>query len=183
LAALAAVTPAGDALAQAATKPAAAAPSPVPEEPAMTTASFGDWIVRCERTGPADKPVRVCEVMQTIQVQGQSAPIAQVALGRVATNEPMRATVILPTNIALPGNVRITVDEKDEQGFDLAWRRCVPGGCVAEANAEPETIKRWRGRAEPGRIVYLDAGGRAVTIQLSFRGLAQALDAFAKEPR
>ena len=157
--------------------------APVSDEPTATTASFGDWVMRCQRTAEGDKAVRVCEAGQTIQAQGQAAPIAQIGIGRLAAGEPLRITIMLPPNIALPSNVRVVADEKDESGIELAWRRCLPGGCVADAKLEPETIKFWRGRSAAGKLSFKDASGRALTIPFSFRGLAQSLDALAKETR
>src|SRR4051794_27922364 len=56
-----------------ASKPPAVAPTPE-----RTTASFGDWVLRCEAAvTPAQ---RVCEVAQVITLQGQTSPTAQVAL-------------------------------------------------------------------------------------------------------
>ena len=163
--------------------PSPRASPPVSDEPAATTASFGDWVMRCQRTGEGDKVVKSCEAAQTIQVQGQTAPIAQIGIGRLSPGEPMRITVILPPNITLPSNVHVVTDEKDDQGIELAWRRCLPGGCIAEVKLEPETIKIWRARSTPGKLSFKDATGRVVAIPFSFRGLAQSLDALAKETR
>ncbi|TXN79212.1 invasion associated locus B family protein [Methylobacterium sp. WL8] len=177
------VLPAAFALAQGG-KPAPAAPTKpaaVPTEPGSTTASFGDWVLRCQRGG-GDKPVRICEAAQTMQVQGQAQPIAQIAIGRISAGEPLQVTAILPPNVALPGSVRVLTDERDTTGFELAWRRCLPGGCVAEASVREDALRRWRGSAEPGRIAFKNAAGQDVAIPLSFVGLAQALDALAKEP-
>jgi invasion protein IalB len=167
------------------TTPASPTPSaaPVPNEPAATTASYGDWVMRCQRTGEAEKAVRVCEAGETVQLQGQTAPIAQIGIGRLSPGEPLRMTVILPPSIALPSVVRVVTDEKDDAGIELAWRRCLPGGCVAESKLEPETIKNWRARTTAGKLAYKDGAGRAVAIPFSFRGLAQALDALPKETR
>ena len=166
--------------------PATSSPQPLPpvsEEPAATTASFGDWVMRCQRTGEGEKAIRVCEAAQTIQVQGQTGPIAQIGIGRLSAGEPLRMTVVLPPNITLPSNVHVVTDEKDDAGIELTWRRCLPGGCVAEAKLEPETIKTWRGRGAAGKLSYKDATGRAIAIPFSYRGLAQSLDALAKETR
>ncbi|MCJ2107327.1 invasion associated locus B family protein [Methylobacterium sp. E-041] len=183
LCAATAALPAALALAQGG-KPAPAAPAkpaPVPTEPGSTTASFGDWVLRCQRGG-GDRPVRICEAAQTMQVQGQAQPIAQIAIGRVSAGEPLQVTAILPPNVALPSSVRVLTDEKDTTGFELAWRRCLPGGCVAEASVREDALRRWRGSAELGRIAFKNAAGQDVAIPLSFHGLAQALDALAKEP-
>jgi invasion protein IalB len=139
--------------------------------------------MRCQRTGEGDKAVRICEAAQTIQLQGQGAPIAQIGIGRLSAGEPLHVTVVLPPNIALPSNVHVVTDEKDDPGIDLNWRRCLPGGCVAEAKLDPETIKYWRGRSAAGKLTYTDAPGRVLAIPFSFRGLAQSLDALARETR
>ena len=173
------------ALAQsAAGKPAAppvASPAPVPAEPGMTTASFGDWTLRCQRLDADGKVGRVCEVGQTLQVQGQAAPIAQVAIGRLKSTDPLRLTAVLPVSIAFPGSVQIASDEKDAKPVDLPWRRCLPSGCVADVALDEDALKRWRGPGQGGRIVFKDASERELTIPLSFRGLGQALDALARE--
>ncbi|GLS46275.1 invasion associated locus B family protein [Methylobacterium brachythecii] len=170
--------PASPAAPQAAPQPA---PRVVPAEPGATTASFGDWVLRCQRGGTAEKPVRVCEVGQTMQVQGQNQPIAQIAIGRTGATEPLQVTVVLPANVAFPSTVRLLAEEKDNNGVELPWRRCLPGACIADAAAKDEALKRWRAASEPGRITFKNAAGQEVAIPLSWRGLPQALDALGRE--
>ncbi|MCJ2042939.1 invasion associated locus B family protein [Methylobacterium sp. J-059] len=74
------------------------------------------------------------------------------------------------------------INEKDTVGFELASRRCLPSGCVAGASVREDALRRSRGTNCSGRITFKNATGQEVAIPLSFRGLAQALDALAKEP-
>ena len=159
----------------------AAAPAPVPSEPGVTTASFGDWSLRCQRLDSDGKVGRVCEVSQAIQVQGQAAPIAQVAIGRLKPADPLRLTAALPVSVSFPSSVQIASDEKDVKTVDLPWQRCLPSGCFADSALDDDALRRWRGASQAGRIVFKDSSGRELTIPLSFRGLGQALDALAKE--
>ena len=159
----------------------ASAPAPVPTEPQSTVASFGDWVVRCARQGDGAQSTRICEVAQTIQVQGQQGPLAQIAFGRVQRNDPLKMTMVLPSNVSFPSTVRVSMDEKDTQPYELAWRRCVPGACVADAEPGAPVIQRFRARVEPARVTFKDSTGRDLVLPISFRGLAQALDALAKE--
>ncbi len=156
-----------------------------PGEPEVTTASFGDWQLRCRAAIPAaaGQPAipRSCEVVQSVMLQGQSAPFAQLAFGKTAPNEPMFFTMVLPTNIALPSTVKVSLDEKDKQPVDLAWTRCMPGGCFASVVTKDDFIKRWRAQEESGRFTFKNSGGQDVTLPFSFRGLSRALDALAKE--
>ena len=180
---------AGSAMAQGAAKPGTAAPvpatsapaiAPVPAEPGTTTASFGDWVLRCQRVGEGDAGPRVCEVAQAMQAQGPKAPIAQIAIGRSAPGEPLRVTLVVVPDLSFPSSAQVVGDSTGPV-LELPWRRCLPGGCFADAVAKDDLLKRWRGATEPGRIVVKSASGRDVAIPLSFRGLAPALDALAKE--
>lgn len=162
---------------QAAPKPAAA--PPVSAEPSATTASFGDWVLRCQRLA-ADKPERACEVSQTMQVQGQSAPVAQFAIGRIGKGAQLRATAVVLPNLSFPSSLLVSV-EKDPSSLELTWRRCLPGGCVADLAVSDDQLKRWRTTSERGRLTFKDAAGREIAIPLSFQGLGPALDALAKE--
>src|SRR6478609_9726205 len=98
-----------------AAKPAAAPPAAPPSipavssEPTVTTASFGDWTLRCQRIVDAARAARVCEVAQVLQAQGQQAPLAQVALGRLANGEPVRITAVMPASVSFPGSVGISM--------------------------------------------------------------------------
>uniref|UniRef100_A0A9E8CP53 Invasion associated locus B family protein n=1 Tax=Bosea sp. NBC_00436 TaxID=2969620 RepID=A0A9E8CP53_9HYPH len=164
--------------------PPAAAPAPaavVSPEPSSTTASFGDWTLRCQRIADAGKTVRICEVAQVLQAQGQQAPIAQVALGRLANGEPVRITAVMPVSVSFPSSVLITMGEKDAKPIELPWRRCLPTGCFAETTPGDDVLKQWRKASEAGRILFRDAAGRDLALPLSARGLDQALDALAKE--
>ena len=161
-------------------KPGAPAQASVSAEPAATSAIFGDWTLRCQRIEDGDKAQRLCEVAQTIQVQNRREPIAQVALGRVSATAPLRVTAVLPPNVSFPSTVGIAAGDKDPPAVELGWRRCVPGGCFADAPASDEVLRGWRGLTTLGRITFKDAEGRTVAVPLSFRGLAQALDALAK---
>mgnify|MGYP000843974520 CR=1 FL=1 len=153
--------------------------SSVPSSPERTAASFGDWILRCEAPGTAQGR-RICEVAQVMSAQGQNSPIAQVAIGRPVSMDSNRLTVVLPANVTIPAKPQIAI-AKGGTPIDLVWQSCVPGGCLASATVSDEAVQLFGAQGEPGRIVFKDAAGRDVALQLSFRGLAQALAALAKE--
>lgn len=185
--ALAAVLLTGTALAQApAQRPgqqrapqAQATPAPgAVSQPDNTTATYGDWVMRCQ----ASVAARVCEIVQTLEQQGQRGPIALVAIGRPVKDEPIKLVIQVPPNLALGDkvSVRVTVADKDEA---LAvFQRCLPGGCFAEASLSDEVFKRWRGFGEAGQMRYLDAAKREVALPLSFRGFPAAAEALQREP-
>jgi invasion protein IalB len=161
----------------------AAAPTitPVSPEPQSTTATFGDWVLRCEREAARDQPQRICEVAQTLEVKGQGV-VAQIALRRLAPKEPMRMTIVLPPNISLRSGVRLSISDKDENPVELEWKRCLPGGCVAEGDVREDLLRSWRAQTGTGQIRYVLASAQQLGLSFSFRGLAVALDNLAKSP-
>jgi invasion protein IalB len=78
--------------------------------------------------------------------------------------------------------MRVSMDHKAAQPFELAWRRCVLGACVADGDPSAAVTQCFCARTERVHLTFNDAGGRDIALPLSLRGLAQALDALAKEP-
>ena len=173
--------------------PAANAPAPaaasVPATPQQTTAVFADWTLRCTRagtgtgtgTGIGTGPVQqFCEVVQGIQRDDR--PVAQVAVGRPGKGQPLQLTILVPPSVGFGAAPAVTTGrDGDTPVLEMAWRRCVPAGCIADGVLGDEALNRLRGWAEPGRITFQDGAGRAAGLPFSPRGLAQALDALARE--
>jgi len=160
-------------------KPASAAPN----DPNFKSVGFGDWTLHCQSIGAAPQVRRSCEVVQTINLKDQTAPFAEIALGKPSPTEAMMVTVVVPINVSFPSSVQIAVNEKDNQIYELIWKRCLPGGCFASVVMKDEIAKKWRGLNEAsGRVRFKNAAAQDVVMPMSFKGLAQALDALAKEP-
>jgi invasion protein IalB len=166
--------------AQSPAKPAPSPGAPVGPEPQATTATYGDWLLRCQRVAASGPTHQVCDVTQTVQAQGQQGPILQLTFGPPAPKEPMKLAIVAPVNVSFPSVARVGIDEKDTQPAELIWRRCVPGGCLAELEIRDELLKRWRAQVGGGTVQIVDATGRELAIPFSFRGFAQALDALLK---
>jgi invasion protein IalB len=163
--------------AEPAAKPAE--PPPVSNDPQLTTATFGDWIERCQRVNVGGETRRLCEVSLTVTAQGQNAPLAEVAIGRVKKSEPLHVTLVLPVNVALPSTPKITVG--DEDAVEFTWRQCLPAGCFADAAFSSDAQRAWR-EAKTSKVESKLANSQALSFAISLRGLPQALDAMAKEP-
>jgi invasion protein IalB len=155
--------------------PAAAAPAPAPDR---TTASFGDWVLRCDRRADVTPPQRFCELGQTVQRQGEAGPQAQLAVGRILPTDPIRITLLLPINVAFDKGPKLT---GDTTSLDLAWVRCLPTGCFANGIVSDDVLRKLRTIKDAGRIEYRDGTGREVALPISFRGFGEALDAFNRE--
>ena len=159
--------------------PASATVPQIPADPHATSAAYGDWIVACQRTVSSGQ--RICEVLQAVQVQGQPAPIARLAIAKATPPANLRLVLVLPSNITIGADPMITVGETDKEGTKATWQRCLPGGCIAEASLTDKIAAQWRSEAGQALVTFKDGLGRDLTVPFSFRGLAQALDALAKE--
>ena len=169
--------------------PAASEPAPtptappalaiVPATPQQTTAVFADWTLRCTRAvaGPVQQ---FCEVVQNIQREDR--PVAQIAVGRPAKGQPMQLTVLVPPSVSFGTPALLSTGRNgDAAVVEMVWSRCLPAGCIAGGVLADDALTRLRGWVEPGRITFQDGEGRAAALPFSPRGLAQALDALARE--
>jgi invasion protein IalB len=159
--------------------PSAEAPKkeadPVGSDPQLTTATYGDWVERCQRVNVG----RICEVAQSVVAQGQTTPLAEIAVGRARKGAPLRLTLVLPVNVSFPSAPKIAAAGAD--AVELAWKQCVPAGCFADAAFGGDALDAWRS-AKSAKVETKVATGQILNFEISLRGLPQALDALNREP-
>ncbi|WP_425107253.1 invasion associated locus B family protein [Ancylobacter sp.] len=163
--------------APAAARPAAPAPAAAAgdaSQPAETTATYQDWLMRC--VTPADQP-RACEVIQKLQVQGQGL-VATIAVGRADPKSPMIILIQVPQGVWLPAGMSLKIGENGKE-LDLEYKRCAQV-CVAEAQLDAALVQTMKTTAEAGSFTFQDGAQRPVTLPVSFKGFAPALDASLK---
>jgi invasion protein IalB len=142
--------------------------------PQHTTATYDDWTVRCDMTSALKK----CDLVQTTQAQGQA--VSLIAVGRPSKTEPLRVIFQVPINVWLPSGVRLATDK----GSDLVsatFKRCLDGGCLADAELKDDVVKKLRSETENGKLLYIDAAQKEMALPVSFRGFAVAFDALVKQ--
>jgi invasion protein IalB len=144
--------------------------------PQRTTASYDDWVVRCEIHGAA----KVCEMAQAMVIQGQSQPIAQIAIGQQNKTEPMKVVFQLPIGVWLPAGARLATKDGDV-GVAAVYVRCQPAVCIAQADISDDQIKKLRGMTDSGKLQFKDAAQHDVVVPVSFKGFAQAYDAMQQQ--
>ncbi|SFK11917.1 invasion associated locus B family protein [Methylocapsa palsarum] len=150
----------------------AAAPKGAPDK---TTDAFGDWSVVCITQAAGEK---VCEVDAALTIRGQTSPVAQISFVRAARDQPMRLVALVPVNVAIKGGVRIQTADKTL--FTLPFTTCVQAACIAEIELTKEQVAHFHGQSQPGQIILDDPSGKPAALQVSFKGLDQALDSFLK---
>ena len=157
--------------------PAAAAPAATDANaPQTTTATYQDWVVRCAT--PEGGP-KVCEAVQGVQVQGQQGLIAQIVVGRLKKDDPVRLIIELPRGVWLQGAVTVQTSEKATP-IPLPYTRCL-NGCLAELEFKNEQLNAFKSAEGPGVINFVDGTQRKVQLPLSFKGFGAALAASLKD--
>lgn len=154
-------------------------------KPNMTTAAYENWVLRCVNIeglaeGSKTNSTEHCEVVHSIQLQGQPQAVAQIALGRLPGDSELTLTVVLPNNAAFSSDITITATadasaEKKEIAT-LKWKRCLPQGCFADSKFNPKTLTSLQDVAE-GSIRFVDGMDRPVELPVSWRGLTAAFAA------
>jgi invasion protein IalB len=156
-----------------------AAQAPAQSAPQQTTATYEDWIVRCETLqGP---PVqKTCEMVQYTQVKGQQGVLTQVAIGRPLKGQPVKMVVQVPVGVWLPTGVTLTTGSKDP-GISATFKRCATAGCFADTDVRDDTIRKLRALTDQGHIDFKDGAQKDVSLPVSFKGFGAAYDALSKE--
>jgi invasion protein IalB len=159
----------------------AAAQSPAPAQPApqQTTATYEDWIVRCEtRQGPPSH--KNCEMVQFTQVKGQSGVLTQIAIGQPVKGQAIKLVIQVPISVWLPTGVKLLNGGKDT-AIVANYRWCIPTACMAFVEIKDDTIRKFKAATAPGKLEFKDANQKDIALPVSFRGFSAAYDALSKE--
>lgn len=152
----------------------APAPAGASEAPSSTTATYGDWLVRC--TAQPSVPDGLCEVVQGIRVTDRQGLLAQIVFGRVNADDPLRLVVQLPLGIWLPGGATLFLEAEGGAGLQAPFTICA-NACLANIALPPALLGQLQAAPGPGRIEFVDGAQRRVVLPLSFKGLRAALAA------
>jgi len=157
-----------------AAQPAAQAPPPQ-----QTSATYEDWIVRCEiKPGPPRQ--KSCEMVQFTQVKGQPGVLTQIAIGQAAKGQPTPLVIQVPISVWLPAGVKLTAGGKDE-GLQMTFKICVPSACIANMEIRDDVIRKLRAATDQGKLQFKDANQRDIALPVSYKGFNPAYEALLKE--
>ena len=146
--------------------------------PQRTTAAYDDWTVSCTTTGEANG--KSCEAFSIQMIGNPPTPTSQITIKRAAKSEPFKVFIQVPANVWLESGVRFVYDDK-EPGLVAAFRWCIPARCLADADLNDAALKKLRARTEPGHVELKDAAQHDISLPVSFKGFAPALDWMEKQ--
>ena len=155
---------------------AAVSAQPAPQQ---TTATYEDWIVRCE-TKPGPPVAKTCEMVQFTQVKGQQGVLTQIAIGRPVKGQPIKLVIQVPISVWLPTGAKLVPDSRDV-GVSATFKRCIPTACFADVDIKEDTIRKFKAATDSGKLQFQDANQKDVALPVSFKGFGTAYDALSKE--
>lgn len=159
-------------------KPAEAAPG-APAGPDSTTETFGDWSIVCSAGGRRCRGAHLRG--RHVHHSARSDFAVRADRGRAPVKGQASAH-----RCACPGEYHHDRARQDRRRFGkfelgLSFKSCVPAGCLAESELSKEQLQAFRASAKSaGQLTLVDASGKSATLQMSLRGLDQALDAYFK---
>ncbi len=149
--------------------------SALAQSPQRTTATYGDWILRCE-LGPSGK---VCGIAQSVQLKGNSQPLTQIEIARPGKSGAATVAIQVPIDVWLNSGVALVTAD----GHSLVtaqFNRCVPAGCIAEAEVSHEAIEKLGGLKKNGKLSFESASKKSIAIPVSFKGFKDAYAALMR---
>ncbi|WP_166795984.1 invasion associated locus B family protein [Methylocella tundrae] len=90
-----------------------------------------------------------------------------------------RLIILVPVNVTIAPGVEVVADAAKPH-LNIPFKTCIQAACFAQLELTAEQMQAFRGQTKPGQITFTDPSGKPVPVELSFKGLDQALDALAK---
>lgn len=138
------------------------------------SAEFGDWVLRCVRSGGEDDP---CQLYQLLTDQQDNA-VAEISVFPLPENQQAEAgvTLITPLETLLTENVTIRVDAGQAKRYPFTF--CTAVGCVSRIGLLPDEVNAFRrGAVAQVRIVPAAAPDQEVLLDVSLRGFTAGFQA------
>lgn len=112
---------------------------------------------------------------------GKDTPVDKAAPNKDAKSEEKttRLIILVPVNVTIAPGVEVVTDAAKPH-LNLAFKTCIQAACFAQLELTADEMQAFRGLTKPGQLIFTDPGGKPVPVELSFKGLDQALDALAK---
>ncbi|MBM2709971.1 invasion associated locus B family protein [Mesorhizobium caraganae] len=129
--------------------------------------TYQDWNVACQST-----PKIVCATSQQ-QTQQSGQRILAIEL-RKGEADAVSGNLVLPFGLLLDAGATLQIDEGQPRE-PLRFSTCVPAGCLVPLSLDAETVAALRAGTAL-RIKAQDTDKKEVTLSVSLKGLAAALD-------
>ncbi len=135
---------------------------------------FGDWQMRCVRTGEEREP---CQLYQLLQ-DGEGNSVAEMSMAALPDGQQAAAgaTVITPLETLLTAQVTLSVDGGEARRYPFTW--CSAIGCFSRIGFTQGEVDQFkRGSAASIVIRPVAAPDQTVALNVSLSGFTAGFDA------
>ncbi|MDR6903545.1 invasion associated locus B family protein [Rhizobium miluonense] len=147
--------------------------APLPGGASSLVETYDDWGVVCQMQ--ANAPSCLARQVQTSNQTKQT--VLAVEIGKAADGK-FRGTLVLPLGLALPQGAQLKVDDAP-LGNTLSFSTCLPQGCLVPLTFEADTIAKLRTGKALNVTVSAASPVQPLTLAVSLKGLAGALNRIA----
>ena len=145
----------------------------VQEDPTYVKEEFGDWQLRCFRSGAEEDP---CQMFQLLTEEAGN-PVAEFSLYRLpeGAQAAAGATIVVPLGTLLSEGVKISVDGGKAKSYTYSF--CSMAGCYARIGLTAADVAAFkRGVVATLQIVPAQAPDQKVDIKASLSGFTAAFE-------
>jgi invasion protein IalB len=131
--------------------------------------TYGDWIVTCA----VQQSRKTCAMQQELTTKQTGQRILAVELRPVGT--AAEGIFMLPFGLALEKGAIVQIDD-GAAAAPVAFRTCLPSGCVAPVNFDAKALAALRKGTALKVKVMPDGGGAETQWSVSLKGFGTALE-------
>ena len=141
-------------------------------EPAQTTATYGEWTVRCV----AREELPPCDMLQVAVEQASGRQVLRLSLAHLGEGDRIGVQAWVPLGVMVSAGVLVQADGQEVDLAGFGFTRCEGSGCFIEGIVPEAALAPFK-RGKEGGLVVLDGAGNPRGSRLGFSGFIAALEA------
>ena len=134
----------------------------------VTTESFQDWEVRCQRSAEGPSP---CAMSQLITQPDSDQPLMQVILDYPPQIDDPVMSFFVPLGVRLAAGLQLSVDNGEPVQFP--YQVCLEQGCRADVPIEPSMLQQLRS-GSTATLSMIGPRGDRIDLDISLIGFTDA---------
>ncbi|SES33284.1 Invasion protein IalB, involved in pathogenesis [Vreelandella subterranea] len=139
----------------------------------VTTESFQDWEVRCQRNAQGPTP---CAMAQLVTQPDSDQPLMQVMLDYPPQIDDPAMSFFVPLGVRLAPGLQLSVDNGEPIQFP--YQVCMEQGCRADVPIEPSMLQQLR-RGNTATLSMIGPSGDRMDLDISLIGFTDAINRIA----
>ena len=141
-------------------------------EPEQTTATYGEWTVRCV----AHEELPPCDMIQVAVEHTSGREVLRLSLAHLGEGSRIGVQAWVPLGVWVSAGVQLHVDGEEVALEGFGFTRCEGSGCFIESVVKESNLTPFK-HGKEGGLVVLNSAGAPRGVRLGFLGFTAALEA------